>query len=121
METIYRQLGMSKLSPALRILKNQKDFEYKAACEAISNPFYQKKRSIGVTPEEEQTYLLARANLWDVWKAWAISAGVYEVITPEQYLAENEASLNDMLTNVNFIRGELNKTSLELKTKVAEV
>ena len=121
METVYRQLGMSKLPKELQILKNQKDFEYKEAVQAISNPFYTKKHSVGVTTQEEETYKLARAKLWDDWKAWAISAGVYEVITPEQYLAENEARLNEVLTEVNEIRVELKKTPLELKVKTAQV
>lgn len=117
MEVIYRQLGLSKLSPELRELKNQKDFEYKEAVEQLSNPFYQKKHSAGVTAQEEATYKQARAELWNDWKTWAISAGVYEIITPEQCLAENEARLNELLIKVNTIKIELGQAPLELKAE----
>ena len=122
METIYRQLGASKLSPELRTEKNLKDFEYKGACDALSTPFYTKKHSTGVTPEEEETYKEARAKLWDDWKfGWAIPTGVYEIVTPEQQLAENEARLNDVLAKVNEIRTELAKAPLELKTTMVQI
>ena len=121
METIYRQRGASKLSPELRKLKNEKDFEYKGACERVDIPFYTKKQSVGVTPEEEETHKQARAKLWYDWKfGWAIPAGVYEIVSPEQQLAENEARLNEVLAKVNEIRTELAKAPLELKSKAMQ-
>ena len=120
-ETIYRQLGMSKLSKELQILRKQKETEYKDDCDALSIPFYAKKRSKeGVAPEEEETYKTAKRELWNNWKTWAISAGVYEAVTPEKLLTEYEAQMSEVLTRVNETRAQLQKAPLELKDKAAE-
>ena len=121
MQTIYRQIRPSRLTETQRQLKLQKDSGYEIAVQNLSVPFYTKKRTGGVTAEEEATYNQTKTQLWDDYKSWAISFGLYEEVTPEQYLAEKEGSLNEMLVEVNEIRVELDKAPLELKTKVMQV
>lgn len=121
METIYRQKRSSRLTPEQRQLKLQKDSEYEIAVQNLSVAFYQKKRATGVTPQEEQAYQQAKAQLWNDYKNWAIGEGLYEEVTPEQQLVEAEEGLNAQIEEVNVIRTELEKPLLEVKEKATEV
>lgn len=121
METIYRQKRSSRLTPEQRQLKLQKDSEYEIAVQNLSVAFYQKKRATGVTPQEEQAYQQAKAQLWNDYKNWAIGEGLYEGVTPEQQLADAEGGLSAQLEGVNQIRAELGRKSLEIKEKTNEV
>lgn len=121
METIYRPIRPSKLTDAQRQAKLQKDSEYEIAVQNLSVAFYQKKRATGVTPQEEQAYQQAKAQLWNDYKNWAIGEGLYEEVTPEQQLVEAEEGLNAQIEEVNVIRTELEKPLLEVKEKATEV
>lgn len=120
METIYRQKAFHNLSDAQKQESVKKSSEYEIAVQNLSVPFYTKKRTDGVTAEEEAIYKQMRTQLWDDHKSWAISFDLYEEVTPEQYLAENERHLNKMFVEVNEIRVELNKVPLELKIKLVK-
>lgn len=107
MPVIYRQIRPSRLSEAQRAAKLKRDAAYEIAVQNLSTPFYAKKHSQGVTPEEQVGYNKAKANLWEAYKTWAISQGLYEEVTPEQQLTEAEASLSDRLADVNDLGTEL--------------
>ena len=121
METIYRQIRSSRLTPEQRQLKLQKDSEYEIAVQNLSVAFYQKKRTIGVTEEAEATYKTKKSKLWNDYRNWAISFGLYEEVTPEQQLIEAEEGLNSQVERVNLIRAELKKPLLEVKEKTMQV
>lgn len=120
MPVIYRQKRPSRLTEAQRQAKLQKDGEYEIAVRNLSSAFYQKKRTIGVTAKEEETYKQAKSKLWNDYKAWAISEGLYEEVTPAQQLADAESELNGHIEKVNLIRSELGKPLVEVKEKVGE-
>ena len=117
METIYRPKRPSSLTDGQRQAKLQKDSEYEIAVQNLSTAFYQKKRTTGVTAKEEETYKIAKSKLWNDYKAWAISQGLYEEVTPEQQLTEAETGLDAQIEQVNLIRVELGRKPLELKEK----
>lgn len=120
METIYRQKAFHNLTDAQKQVKLQKDSEYEIAVQNLSTPFYQKKRTVGVTTKEEETYNQAKSKLWNDYKAWAIGENLYEEVTPEQQLTEVEDRLNAQVEAVNLIRTKLKKPLLEVKEKAKE-
>jgi len=118
METIYRQKAFHRLSDIQKQEKLKKDSEYEIAVQNLSTAFYQKKQTVGVTPQEEGTYKQDKARLWNTYYQWAIASGLYEQVTPEQQLAEAEDGLNAQVEGVNLIRAELKKPLLEVKEKL---
>lgn len=114
METIFRQKASHRLTKEQFQAKLKKDSEYEIAVQNLSTAFYQKKRTIGVSEKEEGDYLKAKSKLWNDYKNWAIGAGLYEEITPEQQLAEAEMGLDGQLKEVNLIRAELGKPKKKL-------
>ena len=119
METEYRQKATHNLSPKQQKAKLKKDSEYEIAVQNLSASFYQKKRTVGVTAEEEETYKTTKADLWDDYYQWAIAEGLYEVVTPEQQLTEAEDGLSDQLAKVNSIRADLGRVSIEVKEGIS--
>ena len=117
METIYRPKRPSSLTDGQRQAKLQKDSEYEIAVQNLSTAFYQKKRTTGVTAKEENDYKAQKTQLWNDYKAWAISQGLYEEVTPEQQLAEAEDGLSAQVDEANIIRAELGRKPLEVKEK----
>ena len=109
MPTIYRQKAPRHLTEAQRSIKLTKDSEYEIAVQNLSAEFYRKKRSVGVTAEEEADYKAQKAQLWNDYYNWAVSEGLYEEVTPEQQLAEAEDTLNAQVEVVNAIRAELHR------------
>ena len=120
-ESIWRPKRPSALTDSQRAEKLQKDSGYEIAVQNLSTAFYSKKRTVGVTQQEEDDYRAQKAQLWNNYKTWAISAGLYEEVTPEQQLAEAENALNVQLDEINIIRAELKRPPLEVKEKQAEV
>jgi len=120
-ETIWRPKQPSSLIPEQRQAKLQRDSEYEIAVQNLSTAFYTKKRTVGVTAEEEAKYRQDKAKLWNDYLEWAKANGLYEQITPEQQLAEAEAGLNEQVQQVNLIRDELKKPLLEVKEKTMMV
>ena len=118
METIYRQKSFHKLTSEQQKAKLQKDNEYEIAVQNLSASFYQKKKAIGVTAEEEETYKTTKAGLWDDYYQWAIANELYEIITLEQQLTMAEENFNHQLTDVNLMRAELGNPLLEVKEKI---
>ena len=80
MVTEYRQKAPRKLTGEQRQFKSQKDLEYEMAVHNLSDPFYEKKRTVGVNPGEQEAYTKAKAKLWDDYRNWAIENGLYEVV-----------------------------------------
>lgn len=114
METIYRQIAFNKLTDAQKQAKLTKDSEYEIAVKNLSVAFYQKKRTIGVTVAEEETFKQVRSALWNDHKAWAISEGLYEEVTLEQQLTEAQDRLNARVAYVNEIRLELGQKPIKI-------
>ena len=114
METIYRRKRPSELTEELRQAKLIKDKEYEQAVANLSTPFYQKKRSEGVTPGEEATYQLAKTQLWDTYEQWAIAEGLYEEITLEEQELAARNGLIEQLGRVNNLRAQLGLKLMEL-------
>jgi hypothetical protein len=103
------------LTDSQRAEKLQKDSEYEIAVQNLSTAFYTKKRTVGVTAKEEADYQAEKNKLWSDYYQWAISAGLYEQVTPEQQLADAENTLNSQLEEVNRLRIELERRPLEIK------
>jgi len=114
-ETIWRPKRPSALTDSQRAEKLQKDSKYEIAVQNLSNAFYQKKRTVGVTADEEEAYRQAKAKLWNDYLEWAKANGLYEQVSPEQQLAEAEAGLKEILQNVNSLRVELGHSPLEIR------
>lgn len=106
MENLRRK-SSSEMTEEQNRAKASKDKEYeKAVCE-LSNSFYQKKRSVGVSSQEEMDYQKAKTKLWNDYETWALSNGLYEEID----LGEQERVLrNDLvegLQRLNSLRKQL--------------
>jgi len=114
-ETIWRPKRPSALTDSQRAEKLQKDSEYEIAVQNLSTAFYQKKRTVGVTAEEEEAYKQAKSKLWNDYLEWAKANGLYEEVTLEQQLAEAVAGLKEILQNVNSLRVELGHSPLEIR------
>lgn len=115
METIYRQKAFHTLTPKQQKLKLQKDSEYEVAVQNLSNAFSQKKRAAGVTDREEGAYNQAKSKLWNDYRAWAISEGLYKEVTVEEQLSEATNLLQRQLGEVNRIRQETGSKELKLE------
>lgn len=118
METLFRQKAPHRLTKPQFQAKLQKDSEYEIAVQNLSTSFYHKKRTTGVTAEEEDTYKQAKAQLWNDYLEWAKANGLYQEVTPEQQLAEAETGLTAQLEEVNQLRVELNLRPFELKERM---
>lgn len=115
---MYRRKRPSELTEELRQDKLVKDKEYEQAVANLSTPFYQKKRSVGVTPEEQTTYEQVKHQLWSDYEQWAIASGLCEEITlVEQELAQMDGLL-EQIHRLNNLRTQLGKKELELTEKV---
>ena len=117
-ETIWRPKRPSALTDSQRAEKLQKDSQYEIAVQNLSTAFYHKKRSVGVTAEEEEAYRQAKSKLWNDYLEWAKANGLYQEVTPEQQLAEAENTLNSQLEEVNRLRAELKRNPFELKERM---
>ncbi len=118
MESVWRQKAPRNLTANQKTEKLNKDTKYESDVSNITMPFYAKKRSVGVTAQEEATYKTAKETLWSDYLAWAISYELYEEVTPTQQQAEAEDGLNFQLVEVNRIRTELGMKHLLIKEKV---
>ncbi len=116
-ETVWRPKRPRNLTDSQGAEKLQKDSEYEIAVQNLSTSFYQKKRTTGVTEQEEAEYKTQKAQLWNNYLDWAKANGLYEEVTPEQQLAEVEDGLNAQIEEINVIRAELKKPLLEVKEK----
>ena len=112
MAIIYRQKPPFALTPEQQQLKLQEDSKYEIAVQNLSTAFYTKKRSVGVSAEEEADYQAAKTILWNDYLEWAKTNSLYEEVTPEQQLAEAETVLDEQLKVVNQMRTELNRKLL---------
>ena len=121
LETVFRQKTFHRLTDEQKQAKLQKDSQYEIAVQNLSTAFYTKKRTVGVSAKEEADYQAQKSKLWNDYYSWAIGAGLYEQVTPEQQLAEAEAGLNEQVQQVNLIRSELKKPLFEVKEKTMMV
>lgn len=107
MKTIFRQIAPHRLTKEQFQAKLVKDSEYEIAVQNLTMSW--KKGEIIWKAYEKQ-----KQDLWHTYKDWAISQGLYEVVTPEQQLVEAEAGLDEQLEEVNLIRVELKKPKKKL-------
>jgi hypothetical protein len=117
-ETIWRPKRPSALTDSQRAEKLQRDSEYEIAVQNLSTAFYQKKRTVGVTAEEEEKYRQDKTKLWNDYLEWAKANGLYQEVTPEQQLIETETGLSELISRVNLIRQELGYNPIEISEKV---
>jgi len=117
-ETIWRPKRPSALTDNQRAAKLQKDSEYEIAVQNLSTAFYTKKRTVGITAEEEEEYRQQKAQLWDNYYQWATANSLYEEVIPDQQLAEAETGLTEQLEEVNRLRVELKRRPFEVKEKI---
>jgi len=113
-ETIWRPKRPSALTDSQRADKLQRDSQYELAAQNLSTAFYQKKRSVGVTPQEEEAYRQAKSKLWNDYLEWAKANGLYQEVTPEQQLAEAQTNLTEQINQVNLIRSELGQKPIQI-------
>ena len=118
MENKYTQIRFGKLTKEQQKTKLQKDSEYEIAVQNLSTAFYQKKRSVGITLEEEAAYKANKKVLWDDYLTWAKANGLYKTVTPEEQLAEAESGFNRELEELNQKRIALGQCQLEVKEVV---
>jgi len=111
METVWRQIAFHRLSKAQQQAKLIKDSEYEIAHLNLSADFRKGKLT-------QAEFEAAHTKQWKDYGTWAISAGLYEEVTPEQQLIEAEDGLTAQIEQVNLIRAELKKSLLEVKEKV---
>lgn len=90
MELEYRQKPFSQLTPEQQKLKLKLDKEYEQNVQRLSNPFYEKKRIVGVTSQEEEEYRQKKRELWVNYQKRAIAEGFYESVTVEDQLTTLE-------------------------------
>mgnify|MGYP001058394642 CR=1 FL=1 len=117
MPEIFRPIAPHRLAAAQLTLKFQKDTEYEQAVHALSKPFYAKKKSVGVTAQEQADFDAANAKLWDDYLAWAKSAGLYEAVSVEEQRQEAESRLAGLITDANVLRAELGLKSISLRAR----
>jgi len=110
-ETILRPKRPRNLTEAQRVAKLQKDSEYEIAVQNLTVSY--KKGEI-----TQEAYGQQKSVLWNNYKTWAISQGLYEEVTPEQQLAEAAAGLMEQLDEVNQLRVELQRNPFELKERM---
>ena len=103
LETIWRQLAFHKLNDAQKQEKLKKDSQYEIAVQNL----------YASLPREQA--IAEKVKLWNKYYNWAIGAGLYEQVTPEQQLTEAEAGLAGQVEQVNLIRTELKKPLIEVK------
>jgi hypothetical protein len=115
MPEIFRPIAPHRLDAAKLTLKFQKDTEYEQAVQAISKPFYAKKKSVGVTAQEQADFDAASNKLWDDYLAWAKSAGLYEAVSVDQQRQEAESGLAGLIAEVNALRTELGLKAISLR------
>ena len=120
LETVFRQKTFHRLTDEQKQAKLQKDSQYEIAVQNLSTAFYTKKRTVGVTAKEEADYQAQKIKLWNDYYNWAIGAGLYEQVAPEQQLAEAENGLNFQIEQVNQIRLELGLKEVQIAEKVIE-
>lgn len=114
MEILYRQIAPHRLTEEQRTEKLKKDSEYEIAVQNLSTAYYQKKRTVGVTAEEEAKYKADKEALWNTYQSWAKTNGLYETVTVEQQLAEREAGLQIALKSVNEAKRELGLKEVQI-------
>lgn len=117
-ETIWRPKRPSTLTDSQRAEKLQRDSEYEIAVQNLSTAFYQKKRTVGVTVEEEEKYRQDKTKLWNDYLEWAKANGLYQEVTLEQQLAEAEAGLREQLEEINRLRVELKRKPFEIRERL---
>jgi len=103
-EQIQRRKPYRLLTPQQLALKEQRDKEYEEAVQTLSHLFYQKKRTVGVTAEEENTYRQGKRQLWKDYCAWALANGIDEEISLIEICANDLESLKRELDELNETR-----------------
>ena len=104
---IWRPKQFSVLTDAQKQAKLQKDAEYQIAHLNLTADFKQGKI-------DKKQFDAQHAKQWNDYFEWAKAEGLYKQVTPEQQLAEAEAALTQVITEVNRIRQELGLNPIEV-------
>ena len=115
---ILRQKRLHELTPEQIIFKEAEDARYEVESEALAAPFYAKKRTEGVTDEEQQAFDLEHERIWVEHLQRAVAGGLYEIEDEQTVLSRKESLLSDALGKINEMRVSLGLNELELKEKV---
>ena len=97
----YRPQRLRDLTPEQIADKKVRDDLYELAVAALSGHFYEKKRTVGVTTEEEEAYNAAKRQLWAEERQRRIAAGLYEEVDRLEELREARQKLQSELVRVN--------------------
>ena len=114
MAKIYRQVKSSLLSEVQKSTKVQLDAQYEYDVKMLSNPYYTKKHTIGVTQQETDTYTTAKQALWTKYQEDALAAGLMVEVTTDEQRIEAESSLAALVDSVNQLRAELSMTPISI-------
>ena len=84
MATAYRQVSLIRLFPdeAERDIKYAQkvdfDKQYEVAVQQLSGAFYSKKRTVGVSKQEEKEYQEKKLWCWNLYQVTAVNAGLWQ-------------------------------------------
>jgi len=106
-EVIYREKPPNKLTEEQKEKKRKRSSIYEINHRNLLAEY--KRGEI-----DKETFEANHRQQWDDFVAWCIKEGIYEEVTPEQQLAEEEANLQGSLDAVNNLRTELGKKKLKI-------
>jgi len=118
MSNIWKPKSYKLLTAEQRTEKLKKDAAYEIAVQNLSMAYYQKKRTVGVTAQEDTEYQSAKTNLWNDHVEWSTVNGLYEEVTITEQISNMEQTINETLANLNTLKVEAGQKELELKEKV---
>ena len=105
-----RPVSYRTLSKGVLEEKDKQDKLYEANVQALASDY----KSGRITKE---AYASAKAEAWQAFVEFALSVGLFEEVTDEMELAEEEARLTEQVERVNTLKGKLNQLLVEVKQK----
>lgn len=102
------------LTEAQRAALSDIQRRHKEEHDALSSSFYQKKHSVGVSPEEQAAFDAKHNAIHMKYEQEMVDAGLYEEVDE---LAIATAKLNEMVADINLIREGRGLRPLELAEK----
>jgi len=109
---VYRDIR--ELSEPEKDIRKRIDDAHKEAHDALSNVFYGKKRSVGVTVEEAETFRVEHAAIHDKHDQDLIDAGLAWLKTDNDRMALEEQDLRNRIDELNILRAEKGLRQLEI-------
>lgn len=112
-----RQKRDRDLTAEQKALREDIRYRHKEEHDALSNPFYQKKHSVGVSPEEQATFDVLHSAIHQKYEQEILQAGLLEEYDE---LDELTVALNETLGRVNALREQRGLKPLEVKERTLE-